>query len=394
MHADVAHQALEPFAQVEELAHLVFLALTLGEQRLHLARHLEGDRLVRLHRYELRQLVAEVVAEVKHPAAVAQHGARRQRAEGRDLRNALSAVFVPDVIDHAVAPVLAKVDVEVRHRDALGIEKALEQQVVAQRIEIGDAERVGDQRSRAGSPAGAHRNAVRSCPADEVGDDEEVAGKAHLHDGADLESEPLAVACSGVAFQAELLQPARKAGLGRVLEVLVDAHARRRWEGRQAALAQLDLQVAAPRDLHRVVERLRQIGEELHHLGTALEVLLRGEQLRPALIAEHVALRDADARLVRLEVLGLEELHRMRRRHRQADARRQRDRARQCATAQCQSISGDCIRRCRLPLQARSTQAAPQWSATSSGSGPASALASPAIRQSRHLLTSSELDAS
>src|SRR2546422_10678252 len=65
-----------------------------------------GDRLARLHRYELRQLVAEVVAEVKHPAAVAQHGARRQRAEGRDLRDALRAVFVPDVIDHAVAPVL------------------------------------------------------------------------------------------------------------------------------------------------------------------------------------------------------------------------------------------------------------------------------------------------
>ena len=209
MHADVAHQALELFAQLEELAHLVFLALTFGEQRLHLARHLEGDRLARLHRYELRQLVAEAVAEVKHPAAVAQHGARRHRAEGRDLRNTLRAVFAPDVIDHAVAPVLAKVDVEVRHRDALGIEKALEQQVVAQRIEIRDAERVSDQRSRAGPPAGAYRHAVRFCPVDEVRDDEKVPGEAHLHDCADLESEPLAVARGSLAPQAELFQPAR-----------------------------------------------------------------------------------------------------------------------------------------------------------------------------------------
>ena len=45
-----------------------------------------------------------------------------------------------DVVDDAVAAVHAEVDVEVRHRHALGIQEALEQQVVAQRIEIGDAE--------------------------------------------------------------------------------------------------------------------------------------------------------------------------------------------------------------------------------------------------------------
>jgi hypothetical protein len=44
----------------------------------------------------------------------------------------------------------------------------------------------------------------------------------------------------------------------------------------------------------------------------ALEVLLGRKQLRPALIGEHVALRDAHARLVRLEVVALEELHRVR----------------------------------------------------------------------------------
>jgi len=38
---------------------------------------------------------------------------------------------------------LAEVDVEIRHRHALGIEKRFEQEVVAQRIQIGDAERIG-----------------------------------------------------------------------------------------------------------------------------------------------------------------------------------------------------------------------------------------------------------
>jgi hypothetical protein len=37
-----------------------------------------------------------------------------------------------------------KVDVEVRHRDAVGIEEALEQQAEAQRVEIRDGQRPGD----------------------------------------------------------------------------------------------------------------------------------------------------------------------------------------------------------------------------------------------------------
>jgi hypothetical protein len=68
---------------------------------------------------------------------------------------------VSDVVDHAVASVHAEVDVEVRHRHAFGIEEAFEQQAVAQRIEIGDAERVGDQRTGAGAAARADRACLR-----------------------------------------------------------------------------------------------------------------------------------------------------------------------------------------------------------------------------------------
>ena len=74
----------------------------------------------------------------------------------------VGAVLVLDVVDDAVAPVLAEVDVEVGHRHALRIEEALEQQVVAQRIEVGDAQRVGDQRARARAAARA-RPARRCC---------------------------------------------------------------------------------------------------------------------------------------------------------------------------------------------------------------------------------------
>ena len=70
---------------------------------------------------------------------------------------------------------------------------------------------------------------------------------------------------------------------------------------------ELERQGAAPRDLQRVCQSLRNIGEQrLHFLGR-LQVLLRRVVARPLLVADHAALRDADARLVRVEILAREE---------------------------------------------------------------------------------------
>jgi hypothetical protein len=86
---------------------------------------------------QLGDLVAEVVAEIQHAAGVAHHRARSHGAEGGDLRHRVLAVLLAHVVDHAVAAVLAEIDVEVGHRHALGIEEALEQQVVLERVEVG-----------------------------------------------------------------------------------------------------------------------------------------------------------------------------------------------------------------------------------------------------------------
>ena len=83
------------------------------------------------------------VGHLQHAADVAHHGARLQLAEGDDLRDAVGAVFAAHVVDHLVAAVLAEVDVEVRHRHALGVQEALEQQAEADRIEVGDGQRPG-----------------------------------------------------------------------------------------------------------------------------------------------------------------------------------------------------------------------------------------------------------
>ena len=272
------------------------------------------------------------VAHAQHPADVAQRGLGGHRAEGGDLAHRGAAVAVLDVVDDAVAVALAEVDVEVGHRDPLGIQEALEQQVVLQRIQVGDRQHIGHQRARARAPARAHRAAVGLGPADEVRHDQEVAGKAHLQDRRQLELQPLDIARAlGVALRGigeEQLQAIFQALEGELAEVVGHRHGRavgqqRRGKVRQLRLAQHQRQAAAPGDLDGVVDRAGNVGEECGHLGLRLEVLVTAEAAHALGVAQRVAVGHADPRLVGLEVVGFEELDRVGGDDRQAQLRRQ-----------------------------------------------------------------------
>ncbi len=116
-------------------------------------------------------------------------------------------------------------------------------------------------------------------------------------------------------------QPALEARQGLAAQIIVQADVVGSGKPRQLGCAQLDLEAAAARDLHAVGERGGNVGEQLRHLGLRLEVLPGRKQPRAPLVGEDVALADAHARLVRLEFLGREKLHRMGRHHRQLEAR-------------------------------------------------------------------------
>ena len=113
---------------------------------------------------QLGEPVDLAVGHLQHAAGVLEHGARLQLPEGDDLGDLVGAVALLDVADHLAAPGFAEIDVEIRHRHALGVEEALEQQAEPDRIEIGDGQRPGDHRAGARAAAGADRNAAAPSP--------------------------------------------------------------------------------------------------------------------------------------------------------------------------------------------------------------------------------------
>ena len=275
------HQLLEP----RVLAHLG-LQVVVGLERLLEARvGAVGDLL--------RQGVHVLQGDVEDPADVADDGAGRHRAERHDLADALaSAVLLLDVADDLLAPVLAEVDVDVGHRDALAVQEPLEEQVVRQRVDVRDAQRVRDERARGAPAPGPDRDAALPGPADEVPHDQEVGDEPHLLDDGRLLREagldrglPRAPVAARRALAAE---PAE------VRDVLL---AGRRRELRQVEAAEVELQVAAVRDVEGGARGLLDVAEEVVH-RVARPVAEQRLLLQAVAVLQRLAHADAHVHLV------------------------------------------------------------------------------------------------
>ncbi len=226
--------------------------------------HAQRERDLGALGHHLRQLVG-LGGELLHdPTDVAQQAAGLEAVEGRDLADVFLAVEIADVLDDLLAPVHAKVDVEVGHGHPLRVQEALEQEVVLERIDVGDPHAVGHQAARTRAPAGAHGHTDLFGVTDEVPDDQEVARELHTDDDPQLALEASAVAIfiGFLAEQTQLDQSLVQALPGDIAQVGDLIRALGELEVGQFGLTELELHVAHRRDPRGVV----------HGLGVALEV--------------------------------------------------------------------------------------------------------------------------
>ena len=291
----VADEPLERLREVDDLAHLRLGVVRLLELRAGLQRVLEVD--LRPLRDHLRDPVDLAVRDLEDAASVPHRGPGEHGAEGDDLRDPVSSVLLLDVVDDAVAAGDGEVDVHVGHGLSARVEEALEQEVVPDRVDVRDLERVGGDGSRGRSSTRADLDAVLLREADEVPDDQEVVGEAHLLDR--LQLEPEAVLELGRDRPVALLHPLL-AELGEVVERVAVV---RRRELRQPDLAELELDVQPLGDLDARPERVRVVREVGGHLGRRLEIELVRVELPAALVLQRVAGLDAEQRLVGPRVL-------------------------------------------------------------------------------------------
>ena len=119
-----------------------------------------GDRRVRHEGDHLGDPVDLGERHLEDAADVADGAAGGHGPEGDDLADVLLAVLPGHVLDHLLPAAAAEVHVDVGQADPLGVEEALEEEVVLERVDLGDL-----QGSRRGGCRPPSRGPARpGCP--------------------------------------------------------------------------------------------------------------------------------------------------------------------------------------------------------------------------------------
>src|SRR5262249_17874220 len=138
-------------------------------------------------------------------------------------------------------------------------EEALEQQVILERADVAQLQNITDD-GAAGGTAGAGRDAVLARKADKIPDDEEIAGKTHSADDAQLMIEPIHGSL-GWRFAVAIAQP----GLAQLAQVIFCRFLAGRRENREMALLEIQLDGNAIGDFLAAAHGLFLTGEERVH---------------------------------------------------------------------------------------------------------------------------------
>ena len=263
MHRRVARHPLEPPRDAQQFLHLWIVLLEILERLALLQRLVE--RHVERRRNLLRHLVDVGERHLEDAPHIPHDRFRLHRTERDDLRDVCTTVLAGDVLDHFAAATLAEVDVDIRQRHAFGVEETLEDEIEINRIDVRDAHAVRHEASCRRPAPWPDWNALLACIADEIPDDQEVAGIAHLLDHLDFVRETTFVLvhrvaqCSSGGELLESQEALSEASTSDVLEVVVERKAVGNVEIREVVLAFLERHVAALGDAHAVLQGVREV---------------------------------------------------------------------------------------------------------------------------------------
>ncbi len=145
-----------------------------------------------------------------------------------------------------------------------------------QRIDVGNLQRVAHQAARGRSAPRPYRHSLRARVADEIPDDQEVAGEAHLLDHLDFIGKPPLVLAERVTQPSffgqtlELLRALSESFARHALEIRIRRVSFGNLELRERIHHALDLQVATRGDGYRAVESASGISRNTCAISSAV----------------------------------------------------------------------------------------------------------------------------
>ena len=247
------------------------------------------QRHLQFHRDLLCDHIHILVGHPHHTAHVTDGVAGGHGAKGDDLRHMVSTVFPVDVVDDFLTALIAEVHVKVGHTDTFGVQETLEDEVVADGVDVGDADAVGRNAACTRTTARPHRDALALGVVDIIPDDQIVVRVAHRLDHADLVGQAVFVGLRDIGAVAALQTlPAE------LFKKSLVVHPVGRFVVGDFGVAEVKVKVTLVRDLLGVLAGLRHHGEQIVHFIRRLDVKLIGLELHLIGVLHGLAGLDAE----------------------------------------------------------------------------------------------------
>ncbi len=192
-----------------------------------------------------------------------------------------------------------------------------------QRIEVGDSQRIGNERTCGGAAARAYRDVAFAGIADEIPDDQEISGKLHLLNDGEFAGQALLIVGKAVLQSslgldgAQSFQAAGEALPRDMLEITVQRESGGHVEVRERIADFLEAHVAAFGDGESAGKHVGRVFEDAVHFVVALDEKAGALELHAIGVLDRLAGLDAQHYILSVGVVFAEVVAVIRRHHRE-----------------------------------------------------------------------------
>ena len=158
--------------------HLLVIFIKLPKLRVYLKRTFY--RNIQLIRYHLGNTVAKIVRQVQRTSYITNHAFCRHRTECDNLYNLIRAIFLTYIVDNLLPALIAKININIRHRYTLRIEKTLKKKTIAYRVNVRNLQTIRNNGAGCASAPRTYGNAVLTRPVNKIPNNQEVVHISHI----------------------------------------------------------------------------------------------------------------------------------------------------------------------------------------------------------------------
>ena len=278
MHGGMPRKPLQTFCQIDQTMDIVLFLVSLAKLRIHSQCLVNGD--IQLLWDHLGDGVHLGIRHIQNTAYITDDTAGCQCTEGNDLNHAVITIFSSYIINNLLSPFEAEIHIDIRHGYSLRIQETFKEQIIPDRVQLGDPKCIGNQASCGRASSRTDHDIVVPGIFDKIPYNEKIIYISHIFDSRQLIIQAF---FQRIGYRMiTLFQPF----MAKFVQIFPGGQSVWHIIFRQLGHAEFDLHVAALRDLVGIFQSFQSIWKKSRHLFWRFHIILAALIAHSVLIAE------------------------------------------------------------------------------------------------------------